>query len=551
MAFEGTGLLSHGNSNYFSFQPRKPNEGKLPQNSELILTSNHTYIVDSRQRDTIAHPSPSSYSIDFGTPYKNVTSIELKAAMLPKCQYNVHSGNNRIDFNLDDTVTNVILVDGGNGYLPPTGIAGLGIPFPITAVSPPAAGDISAESATLMITIGRIPSPNVPLSFNITTITINTPGAGYIRGHIREYANSSGAHFIDSIIPRAKRSDGFTGVYRRAKVTLEVGKEVTAYIPVGQYDFNHGNAVANSGLPWAVRQALVDATNKAYPGAPWGGLNPFDGASAVKLTTQPWNEGVGGSTPLNRVEIRLINFSNIGSQITVGPLTLFTPTLELLWGSGSNHKNSAIHLLGYGSTLIQEEFGTITNQSEGSRNLSLDQANITNSTTSGPAALPSSFSNAVGLPFALTDNAIFLRSRNDYNLYDYPDYTIITFTSVADSDRIESGDSTLDEGFAVLIFDNNPPNVLWRRPDANATAAGTQSQWGNTTEWIKDPGTLKALRGDDFTKKILQIYPPLAKCSSLHVSFKKFGGELMDFKGRDHLLIFEIGCNDINTGNRF
>lgn len=547
MAFEGTGLLSHGDNNYFSFQPRKPNEGKLPQNSELILTSNHTYAVDSRQRDTVAYPSPSSYSIEFGTPYKNVTSIELKAAMLPKCQYNVHSGNNRIDFNLDDTVTNVTLINGGNGYLPPSGIAGLGVPFTLTAVTPSAAGGPLAESATLLITIGRIPTPNTPLSFNITAISINTPGKGYIRGHIREYANSNGAQFIESILPRAQRSDGFTGVYKRAKVTLEVGKEVTAYIPVGQYDFNHGIADGNSGLPWAIRQALVDATVKAYPGAPWVS-NPFDGNQAVILTTQPWNTG-GGSTPLNRVEIKLVSYSNIGSQITVGGVTRFTPTLELLWGSGSNRKNSAIHLLGYGSTLIQEEFGTITNQREGSRNLSLDQANITNSTTSPPAAFPSSFSNAVGIPFALTDNTIFLRSRNDYNLYDYPDYTIITFTSVSDADRIESEDSTLDEGFAVLIFDNNSPNVLWRRPDENPDPMN--SQWGNNTSWVKDPGTLKALRGADFTKKILQIYPPLAKCSSLHVSFKKFGGELIDFQGRDHLLIFEIGCNDINTGNRF
>ena len=58
----------------------------------------HIFVVDSRQRDCKLYPTPSNYRIPVDQIYKNITSIELKGAVLPKTAYGVHDSNNVIDF---------------------------------------------------------------------------------------------------------------------------------------------------------------------------------------------------------------------------------------------------------------------------------------------------------------------------------------------------------------------------------------------------------------------------------------------------------------------
>ena len=114
-------------------------------------------------------------------------------------------------------------------------------------------------------------------------------------------------------------------------------------------------------------------------------------------------------------------------------------------------------------------------------------------------------------------------------------------------DRVESEQAILDEGFAVLLFDSNFPNFVWKEP-LGAPGAAADAQFDSL---VVKPGNLKALKGYDFDKKIVVFEPPIAKLDYIGVSFKKYNGELYDFHGKDHLLIFEVGCNDINTGNRW
>lgn len=64
MAFEGSGLTTNPNSNYYSFLARKPDEGKIPNPSEMILGSEHIYVIDSRERDLKHYPNPAVYSIE-------------------------------------------------------------------------------------------------------------------------------------------------------------------------------------------------------------------------------------------------------------------------------------------------------------------------------------------------------------------------------------------------------------------------------------------------------------------------------------------------------
>jgi hypothetical protein len=141
--------------------------------------------------------------------------------------------------------------------------------------------------------------------------------------------------------------------------------------------------------------------------------------------------------------------------------------------------------------------------------------------------------------------------RNNYDIVDIPKYTILSFkaSSGTDADRIESTNETLNKGFATLVFDANPPEVIYREPSSTGTPGEGNSDFSSL---LIKPGYLKAIKGSDFDSKILNFGPqPLAEVSGIEIQFRKRNGDFYDFKTHDHLLIFEIGANDINSGNRF
>ena len=163
MAFEGTGMLTNGIKNHFAFNARKPDEGKLPNVSEIITGSEHTLIIDSRNRDLNHHPSPSKYIIDFPESYKNVTSIELRGSVFPKTEYNVNSSNYIIPFNVQDKITNIKIVNPGFGYID-------GVYNSVVLSAPAVSG---GTQATIQVTVS---------SNKITGVSITDAGSGYLRG---------------------------------------------------------------------------------------------------------------------------------------------------------------------------------------------------------------------------------------------------------------------------------------------------------------------------------------------------------------------------------
>ena len=54
--------------------------------------------IDSRDRNEDVYPDSNSYQIDFADTIKNVYSIELVSANIPKSEYNINSNNNVIYF---------------------------------------------------------------------------------------------------------------------------------------------------------------------------------------------------------------------------------------------------------------------------------------------------------------------------------------------------------------------------------------------------------------------------------------------------------------------
>ena len=506
MAFEGTGLIDSGppESNYFSFLARKTNEGKIPSPSEMITGSSHTIVVDSRERDMKLFPNPAQYAIKFSDTYKNVTSVELKGSLIPKTEYNVNTGNMFIPFNITDSVTGATVSDRGYGY------ADGAYTFPTT--SPAILGGTHAEVQVIVV------------NSRIESVTVTEPGTGYLRGFYGGggsasqgfYSNSNGAEFNERALPRTGTRD-----FRIAKVQLSVGHVLVAQLTPGQYDFVHPND-SKPGLCREVTRSLQEATDNAIA---QGIIVPSVGGPQTGPEYFPYstNDGDNGSCYLTTTNPNAS--PNVQVCVQRGQNLTQSPFMELLWSDEEWSDTSAMTLLGYGSSILSARTRAMSEVTP------LDQ---TNGTKSGDAW---SVSPIVG--------------RNNYDITNAPVYTVLSFSNYAtDVDRIESTNPVLDKAFATLVFDANSPDVVFRSPTDPAPAPGKgPSDWSSL---LTKPGVLKAIKGPDFDSKIIQYGPaPLSELSGVKICFRKYNGDLIDFHGRDHLLIFEIGAHDINSGNKW
>ncbi len=516
MAFEGSGLTSDPNSNYFSFLARKPNEGKIPNPSEMITGSNHIYVIDSRERNMELFPNPAIYSIEFSKKFKNVTSIELKGSLLPKTEYNINTGNMFIPFNVQDYITSITIRDPGFGYI--NGTYGFSTPNPSSAtLTPPA------------ITGGIQAMCKVTITNNqISSISIEEKGSGYLRGSYggrqnpdRGFYKNAQCSFIDSIPvdPNLKQRS------RMAKIEVNVGHELVALLRPGQYDFANPNdslpGLCNEvtrSLQLSIDKAINDGKIVTVPGGPSNGSEYFpysvaggDDGSCYLTTTNT------NASP--NVQVCIQRGSPNGAYIQ----DLF---VELLWNSDDFRDSIAMYPLGFGSDTRTSKYAVTMPPAP------IDQTNNTTSELVPWVAKP-------------------IIARNNYDLTNSPLYCILSFGEyTSDGDRIESTNSVLDKSFATLVFDANTPDVVFREPENVPSPPGQgPSNWSTI---INKPGMLKAIKGGDFDSKILSFGPaPLAELSGITICFRKFNGDLIDFHGREHLLIFQIGANDVNTGNRF
>lgn len=64
----------------------------------------HSYMfyVDSAKRNRQAYPSPNHYQVQFNTPLRNVYSIQVLDASVPRTHYNVDHHNNRLYYQTND-----------------------------------------------------------------------------------------------------------------------------------------------------------------------------------------------------------------------------------------------------------------------------------------------------------------------------------------------------------------------------------------------------------------------------------------------------------------
>jgi hypothetical protein len=76
----------------------------------------HLFLVDSSKRDTSAWPTPSEYSVDFQTPFRQVYGVDVIDATVPRTQYNVESFSNEFSYTLlgyngSNNVANAVVVE--------------------------------------------------------------------------------------------------------------------------------------------------------------------------------------------------------------------------------------------------------------------------------------------------------------------------------------------------------------------------------------------------------------------------------------------------------
>jgi len=268
--------------------------------TEKITQGKHIFVVDSRQRDCKAYPTPSNYRIPIDRIYKNVTSIELKGSVLPKTAYGVHDSNNVVEFNIGDSVTSFSVLNGGGPYTAPPTIT---VEDPVTGVT---------STGTAVISNGVVVS-----------ITLTLGGSGYT-------ASKPPAVFISP--PNTTLGS------QAATAKATVGAQYKAEMRPGNYIIGGNNTAGVTTVPSGLLLELQNALNYAVNGGNYDpvSVSPF----AVRLVSQyPEIDAVAGTPeanasnacPYNRIQITNVNSDH----------------WELLWCSGPRKGVSARRVLGF------------------------------------------------------------------------------------------------------------------------------------------------------------------------------------------------------------
>jgi hypothetical protein len=76
----------------------------LKQNS---IKQNFLFLIDSKDRDRNAYPTPSEYTIPLTVPFQNVVGFQLLEASIPRTMYNVDIRNNSLSFFIHDSTYSI------------------------------------------------------------------------------------------------------------------------------------------------------------------------------------------------------------------------------------------------------------------------------------------------------------------------------------------------------------------------------------------------------------------------------------------------------------
>tara|TARA_E500000178_G_C17018901_1_gene754425 strand:- start:820 stop:2817 length:1998 start_codon:yes stop_codon:yes gene_type:complete len=640
-----------------------------PANKERIST--HIFAIDSRQRNYKLYPNPNNYNISIPDNYKNITSLELKAAMLPRTEYNVNSCNKYIDFAVGDHIKDIIIIDNKE-----TIRNNLGNPINTTNNNITMSLEIDAPiltnshitpiqaTATIMIDSNSKIIPN--------SIIIQNSGSGYSYSQPPLIKIGNNTNFTAKIgfeitaelregqyviggNPQFTSTDSRTNQsYTPNNLLNEIEAALTASIltsPYGNYTPKTALSYAFKRKSWADHYdtlSLSEASENDYPlffcarlMSQYPNLESYNDFDENTSTNEAYETNsckfnriyisnilclkINCTTPLPQTLTETSNIIySLKQYFTINSTTFITfyelnnsvpPTTDNAWKGidistildhPDNNNISSINFCHW-----EMLFATGQNNSINAATLlgfnKYDYNNCTN--LGNPIQISHHSGSAPYTKNTLIPKGLTYSTENDYYLNGDPEYITLSFKPKYGSagigginDRVDSHyDSNINRVFACLIFDSMKPSVLqdmssgkkdctmnsynvlnnslstFKNSDYRSDAQNypnenalprhnnihqlTGNSGNQNVSFLNTGGNLKAMKGSDFDRKIVKFPQPISQLSNINIKFTKFTKpeinnsnsdlELYNFAGKEHLLLFEIMCDDPMTGKKY
>jgi len=491
------------------FKPNKARDEAKHPSDFGSSTETHSIMIDSRDRDFILYPNSNIYTIYFGahpqddtfphhfkssvgtSPLKNVVSIELKAAAIPRMETNVNDGNNIIDFaEITDDILSVNIFGGNNVVIVNTNFdhgLSIGDTFYLNIGASGFLGGVPINDINLRThSIRTILNNNTftfPVPINATYYAENLQGTTTLLGgpsysaelNIGQYEIGSQTDcipftWIQGDPYAITRSNGSF-----SQEGFKTGDSITIYNTntAGPHDSDTYEVISINS---ATEMDVIPINNPAFVAGLSDDIIIISGVLAeTKLRIQDAKRTLVPISNSRYVALKTKSTSNVSGfdRIEINKTEVCVSNYDqfaLLFMSGPHANLSARYLLGFSKD--------------------------------------DHFSDAV-VPVSICGD-------NDYTPYTDPDYIILEMFET-DEHRLESTDDGTDRAFAVLYFDNVPRG-----------------------------GILKPMKGADFDRKILYYNPYLAEMSKLHIRWKKYGNLMYNFWNRPHSLLFEIVTSEVS-----
>jgi hypothetical protein len=275
-----------------------------------VYTTAKSIVIDSRQRDCSRFKSPSYYTVKLDHTFKNINSVELKGASIPKSSYNIHSSNNKINFAIGGSVTGFKILDAGAGYTS----------APFITITNPVSG-ITATATAVITSQGYI-----------NNIILTNPGSGYVPS-------------VPPIVMISPPNNPRQAKYPR--VIAIVGTHYVANLRVGEYEIGGNPNPPTTSLPTNLLLEIQNSMNYAVNGV----YNPVSTSPfAARVVSQyPTLTATPGSPEFydtNACLFNRIQIVNVNSDVW-----------ELLWYLGPDNINSAASVLGFNT--VDTGVGTV------------------------------------------------------------------------------------------------------------------------------------------------------------------------------------------------
>jgi len=599
---------------------------KVTHPADKPVIGKHIFAIDSRQRNYDLFPDANSYSITVPETYRNVTSIELKAAMLPRSEYNVNTSNKYMTFAIGDYISDIKLdkkyrqiLDNGKNIDP--GMYPLKIDAPQSGTTAEIHVKIRAGSvienfyiinagsgysnkslpritlfdATFTATIGKhymneFREGQYVIGGNpeFTQKTKGITQQSWVPSNLINEIESSMSNIIlqDSDYCYSRKAWTNTGdsndpTQCKTDYPLLLSARVMSQYPTIQtyakdYKRTNSKDYQTNACKFNriyIANSLILTVDSDVPEAVLAGNATFKDAdefeyTVLKYDTFPVNEKNNYvlycklENPLAQVNGKF--WSGMMNGTMTSGLTTFsgeTTRWELLFSHGDNKIVSSATLLGF-------------KKRNYTKPVMIDPIQITNENT---------------LVTVLPKGPAF-SSETDYHLHTDPEYIVLSFRPKVGGGGVIAGinsrvdsqpESNINRVFACLIYENIASTALqdvsygknittvnsFANNDLSNAYILSDSEFkdveqlcGNTgstnSSYFRPPGQTRALKGVDFDQKIVQFPQPVAQISNISIRFTKFAQnysmrndiELYDFHGKEHLLLFEITCDDFKTG---